>query len=68
MGYGLLDIASQTRREALQGLTEADRRREEMEAMNRQMKAQQKAQQKQNIGAGIGTGAAIGASVGGPIG
>ncbi|WP_249534230.1 bacteriocin [Escherichia coli] len=66
MGYGLLDIANQSRREALQGISDADRRREEIEAANKQMAAQQKAQNKQNIGTGIGTGAAIGASVGGP--
>ncbi|EFL0070419.1 bacteriocin [Escherichia coli] len=64
MGYGLLDIANQSRREALQGISDADRRREEIEAANKQMAAQQKAQNKQNIGTGIGTGAAIGASVG----
>ncbi|EFF1169604.1 bacteriocin [Escherichia coli] len=68
MGYGLLDIANQSRREALQGISDADRRREEIEASNKMMAAQQKAQHKQNIGTGIGTGAAIGASVGGPVG
>ncbi|WP_115447959.1 bacteriocin [Escherichia coli] len=52
----------------LQGISDADRRREEIEAANKQMAAQQKAQNKQNIGTGIGTGAAIGASVGGPVG
>ncbi|END6419594.1 bacteriocin [Escherichia coli] len=67
MGYGLLDIANQSRREALQGISDADRRREEIEAANKQMAAQQKAQNKQNIGTGIGTGAAIGASVGGAV-
>ncbi len=56
MGYGLLDIANQSRREALQGISDADRRREEIEAANKQMAAQQKAQNKQNIGTGIGTG------------
>ncbi|EFN3473723.1 bacteriocin, partial [Escherichia coli] len=55
MGYGLLDIANQSRREALQGISDADRRREEIEAANKQMAAQQKAQNKQNIGTGIGT-------------
>lgn len=65
MGYGLLDIANQSRREALQGISDADRRREEIEAANKQMAAQQKAQNKQNIGTGIGTGAAMGAAVGG---
>lgn len=44
MGYGLLDIANQSRREALQGISEADRRREEIEASNKMMAAQQKAQ------------------------
>ncbi|HCB7933198.1 TPA: bacteriocin, partial [Escherichia coli] len=34
MGYGLLDIANQSRREALQGISDADRRREEIEAAN----------------------------------
>ncbi|ENC8864665.1 bacteriocin, partial [Escherichia coli] len=57
MGYGLLDIANQSRREALQGISEADRRRTEIEASNKQLAAQQKAQKKQNIGTGIGTGA-----------
>ncbi|HGU4860862.1 TPA: bacteriocin, partial [Escherichia coli] len=52
MGYGLLDIANQSRREALQGISDADRRREEIEAANKQMAAQQKAQHKQNIGTG----------------
>ncbi|EON5322851.1 bacteriocin, partial [Escherichia coli] len=65
MGYGLLDIANQSRREALQGISEADRRREEIEASNKMMAAQQKAQKKQNIATGIGTGAAVGASVAG---
>ncbi|MCM5210372.1 bacteriocin, partial [Escherichia coli] len=64
MGYGLLDIANQSRREALQGISDADRRREEIEASNKMMAAQQKAQNKQNIGTGIGTGAAMGAAVG----
>ncbi|MBF5693204.1 bacteriocin, partial [Escherichia coli] len=65
MGYGLLDIANQSRREALQGISDADRRREEIEASNKMMAAQQKAQHKQNIGTGIGSGAAVGAAVGG---
>lgn len=65
MGYGLLDIANQSRREALQGISDADRRREGIEAANKQMAAQQKAQNKQNIGTGIGAGAAMGAAVGG---
>lgn len=56
MGYGLLDIANQSRREALQGISDADRRRTEIEASNKQLAAQQKAQKKQNIGTGIGTG------------
>ncbi|ELJ9860452.1 bacteriocin [Escherichia coli] len=68
MGYGLLDIANQSRREALQGISDADRRREEIEASNKMMAAQQKAQHKQNIGTGLGTGAAVGAAVGGPVG
>ena len=44
MGYGLLDIANQSRREALQGISDADRRREEIEAANKQMAAPQKVQ------------------------
>lgn len=53
MGYGLLDIANQSRREALQGISDADRRRTEIEASNKQLAAQQKAQKKQNIGTGL---------------
>ncbi|EKQ0372052.1 TPA: bacteriocin, partial [Escherichia coli] len=67
MGYGLLDIANQSRREALQGISDADRRRTEIEASNKQLAAQQKAQKKQNIGTGIGTGATIGATVGSAV-
>ncbi|EMU6289577.1 bacteriocin, partial [Escherichia coli] len=67
MGYGLLDIANQSRREALQGISDADRRRTEIEASNKQLAAQQKAQKKQNISTGIGTGATIGATVGSAV-
>ncbi|EOG3023221.1 bacteriocin, partial [Salmonella enterica] len=38
MGYGLLDVANQTRQQALQGLGEADRLNEQREMMNKQMK------------------------------
>ncbi|EOJ4977218.1 bacteriocin, partial [Escherichia coli] len=64
---GLLDIANQSRREALQGISDADRRRTEIEASNKQLAAQQKAQKKQNISTGIGTGATIGATVGSAV-
>ncbi len=71
MGYGLLDIANQTRREALEGLGSTAQLETQRETANQQLKAQKKQGQMSMIGVGAGTGAAIGATygaAGGPIG
>lgn len=73
MAYGLIDIASQTRQQAIQGL-QADAEREQNRAMaNDQQRAQYKQGQLSAAGAGAGIGAAIGAGAasgtwGGPVG
>lgn len=71
MGYGLLDIANQTRREALDGLNSSSQLETQRESANQQLKAQKKQGQMSMIGVGAGTGAAIGATygaAGGPLG
>ncbi|MFL9590420.1 bacteriocin [Aeromonas schubertii] len=72
MGYGLIDIGAQTRRQALQGMQESAQLDEQREAMNKDLKAQKKTQTMSSIGAGaaIGTyimpgwGTVIGAAAG----
>ncbi|EOV0291179.1 bacteriocin [Salmonella enterica] len=64
MGYGLLDVANQTRQQALQGLGEADRLNEQREMMNNQMKEQARMQKKQNIGTSAAMGASLGMAAG----
>ncbi|RSM31732.1 Uncharacterised protein [Aeromonas salmonicida] len=72
MGYGLIDIGAQTRRQALQGLQESASLDEQREAMNKSLKSQHKVQTMTNIGTGAavgtmvmpGIGTAIGAGVG----
>ena len=71
MGYGILDIGGQTRKQAMAGMDEAAKLENQREAANKQLSA---AKKQQTMGA-VGTGAAVGAlagaqagSVGGPWG
>ena len=70
MGYGLIDIGAQTRRQAMQGMNESAKLDEVRETANKSLKAQQKQQTMSNLGTGAGMGAMIGmgTSVGGPWG
>lgn len=73
MAYGLIDIASQTRQQAIQGLQADAEREQNRELANKQQRAQYKQGQLSAAGAGAGIGAAIGAGTasgawGGPVG
>ncbi|EKN4689903.1 bacteriocin [Yersinia ruckeri] len=71
MGYGLIDIANQTRQQAMDALSDVAHRETQRESTNRQLKAQQKQGLMSMIGVGAGTGMAVGATygtAGGPIG
>ncbi len=59
MGYGLIDIGAQTRRQALQGLQESAQLDDQREALNKRLRSQQRGQTMTNIG----TGAAVGTMV-----
>ncbi|WP_429046814.1 bacteriocin [Aeromonas veronii] len=64
MGYGILDVAAQTRRQGMMGLRDAANREQEVETANESLKTARKGQTMGSIGAGAG----IGAMVGGPVG
>ncbi|MGY3892819.1 bacteriocin [Aeromonas enterica] len=72
MGFGLIDIGAQTRRQALQGMQDAAQLDEQREAMNKSLTSQQKQLTMTNIGTGAavgtmvmpGIGTAIGAGIG----
>lgn len=64
MGYGLLDLANQTRQQGMNGLRDSANREQEVEMANQNLKSARK----QQTMSSIGTGAAIGAMAGGPIG
>ncbi|MGS3142635.1 bacteriocin [Aeromonas sanarellii] len=71
MGYGILDIGTQTRQQGMAGLRDAANREDEIEAGNKQLKAQEKQAKMSAVGTGAATGAMIGASygsAGGPVG
>ena len=71
MGYSILDVASTTRQQALQGMEDVANQEQQREAANQQLKQAQKAQTMSNIGVGAGVGAMAGmkaGSVGGPMG
>lgn len=71
MGYGLIDAAANTRREALSALQDSANLDEQREAANKSLKAQQKQQTMTNVGTGAAVGAMAGAqagSIGGPWG
>lgn len=56
MGYGLIDIASQTRQQALQGLSDVSERENQREIANQQLKDQRKQGQMSMAGMGAGMG------------
>lgn len=64
MGYGILDVAAQTRQQGMAGLRDAANREKEVETANESLKTARKGQTMSSIGAGAG----IGAMVGGPVG
>lgn len=59
MGYGILDIGGQTRKDALGGLRDSANREMEREAANKSLKAAKK----QATMSAVGTGAAVGTMV-----
>lgn len=72
MGYGLIDIAGQTRNQAMGGLREAARLEEQRESMNKELKAQNKKATMSNVGVGASmgfmAGGPVGAAIGGGVG
>ena len=70
MGYSILDVASTTRQQALQGMEDVANQEQQREAANKQLESAQTAQTMTNIGTGAGLGYMVGAgaSVGGPWG
>ena len=71
MGYGILDIGGQTRKQAMAGMDDAAKLENQREAANKQLSAAKKQQTMSNIGTGAAVGMMAGAkagSVGGPLG
>lgn len=68
MGYGLLDIGAQTRKDALGGLRDSANREMEMEAANKSLKAAKKQGTMSAVGAGAGVGTMIMPGIGTAIG
>lgn len=68
MGYGLIDIAGQTRNQAMGGLREAARLEEQRESMNKELKAQNKQATMSSVGAGAGMGFMVGGPIGAAVG
>lgn len=64
MGYSLLQLGADTRKQALAGLESSASREEQREQANDNLK---QAAQAKTLGA-VGTGAGIGFAVGGPVG
>lgn len=54
MGYGLLDAGQDTRKQALQGMSQSAQLEAQREAEQQQINSQQKAAQKQQQGAFVG--------------
>ncbi|ATM86129.1 MULTISPECIES: bacteriocin [Yersinia] len=68
MGYGLIDVARDTRQQAMQGLGDASNREIQRESSNQQLKAQQQQGKMSMVGVGAGTGLAMGGPIGAGIG
>ncbi|MFM4938188.1 bacteriocin [Aeromonas enteropelogenes] len=68
MGYGLIDIGAQTRRQALQGLQESAQLDDQREAMNKRLRSQQRGQTMTNIGTGAAVGTMVMPGIGTVIG
>lgn len=68
MGYGLIDIGAQTRRQALQGLQELAQLDDQREAMNKRLRSQQRGQTMTNIGTGAAVGTMVMPGIGTVIG
>ena len=64
MGYGILDIGGQTRKQAMAGMDDAAKLENQREAENKQLKAAQKQQTMTNVGTGAAVGAMAGAEMG----
>jgi uncharacterized membrane protein len=63
MGAGLIDIAAQTRQQAMQGLGDAAKLEQERQMQSDALKSQQKSANMTTIGSLAGAGAAIGSVV-----
>lgn len=68
MGYGLIDLGAQTRRQGLQGLQESAQLDEQREAMNKRLRSQQRGQTMTNIGTGAAVGTMVMPGIGTVIG
>ncbi|MGY3876478.1 hypothetical protein [Aeromonas enteropelogenes] len=68
MGYGLIDIGAQTRRQALQGLQESAQLDDQREALNKRLRSQQRGQTMTNIGTGAAVGTMVMPGIGTVIG
>lgn len=68
MGYGLIDIGAQTRRQALQGLQESAQLDEQRETLNKRLRSQQRGQTMTNIGTGAAVGTMVMPGIGTMIG
>lgn len=58
MGYGILQMGQDTRKQALNGMGQADELEQQREAENQQLEAQKTAQRQQEQGAFMGLNAA----------
>ncbi|MBS0056972.1 MULTISPECIES: bacteriocin [Yersinia] len=68
MGYGLIDVARDTRQQAMQGLSDVSNREIQRESSNQQLKMQQQQGKMSMVGVGAGTGLAMGGPLGAGIG
>ena len=64
MGYSILDLGNDTRKQALSGLREATSREQEREIANDNLKQAEKQQKMSSVG----MGASVGMMAGGPAG
>ncbi|WP_429056686.1 bacteriocin [Aeromonas jandaei] len=68
MGYGILDMGTQARKEGLMGLRDAASREQDVEMANKSLKVARKQQTMSAVGAGAGVGMMVAGPIGGLVG
>lgn len=68
MGYSLLQLGADTRKQALAGLESSAKREEQRDRANENLKAAERTKTMSSIGTGAGIGFAVGGPMGAAIG